>query len=285
MRIGISSGHSDYSTGAVGFLNELKENRRVTNDLVRIINNTSNIVAVGIHDYKGVTVSQNVNNLINGHINAKTDWDIQIHFNAGGGTGVEAYISTINQSTTRQRADILCTTIAKSLQLDNRGTKIRQQNGVGTIGFLESRYTKNAILLEICFVDNKLSSSNYNKYYNTMINNLADAIIKIAGGNKNKPNPSLVINHYDTTPTIQNEVLNFLEKSYKSNKISKIYYDKFLKNELTTDQILEIITTIIIHDATKSKIIDTKWYDKIKKGKMGKIEQVLMLGLIKNRQY
>nr|DAM46748.1 MAG TPA: Cell wall hydrolase autolysin [Caudoviricetes sp.] len=144
MNIGINAGHtkSGAGSGAVGIIKESEHTRVVAAALKRIL------VGSGVN-VRDCTVdsakSQNAYlvetvRLANGQ---DLDWFVSIHFNAGGGRGVEVYTYNGRQY---QDAVEVCANIA-ALGFRNRGVK------AGT-GLYVIRKTKaKSMLIEVCFVD------------------------------------------------------------------------------------------------------------------------------------
>ena len=161
--IGINAGHTAGGPGygAVGIIKESEHTRKVAAALRRYLE------ACGIQ-VKDCTIeaaaSQNaylarVVELANGQ---ELEWFISIHFNAGGGRGVEVYTYL-----GRQYGDAVavCQAIA-ALGFQNRGVK------EGT-GLYVIRKTKaKAMLIEVCFVD----TEDANRYLETGADKIGQAI-------------------------------------------------------------------------------------------------------------
>lgn len=142
--IGINAGHtkSGAGYGAVGIIKESEHTRKVADALKRYLEESGARV-------KDCTVdaakSQNaylakVVELANGQ---ELEWFVSIHFNAGGGRGVEVYTY---QGRQYEDAVMVCRNIA-ALGFKNRGVK------AGT-GLYVIRKTKaKSMLIEVCFVD------------------------------------------------------------------------------------------------------------------------------------
>lgn len=142
--IGINAGHtkSGAGYGAVGIIKESEHTRKVADALKKYL------VAAGVQ-VKDCTVDaaasqsaylSKVVTMANGQ---DLEWFISIHFNAGGGRGVEAYTY---QGRQYEDAVAVCENIA-ALGFRNRGVK------EGT-GLYVIRKTKaKSMLIEVCFVD------------------------------------------------------------------------------------------------------------------------------------
>lgn len=142
--IGINAGHTKGGAGygAVGIIKESEHTRKVKVSLERYLKAAGIRVKDCTVDY---AASQNaylskVVVMANGQ---DLEWFISIHFNAGGGRGVEVYTY---QGRQYQDAVEICENIA-ALGFVNRGVK------AGT-GLYVIRKTKaKSMLIEVCFVD------------------------------------------------------------------------------------------------------------------------------------
>lgn len=102
-------------------------------------------------NYDGnLTLAKRIN-LINSR---KYDFVLEIHLNAGGGTGPEVYYFH-GSPTGKKAADAICKNISGEFNVKNRGAKVRlNQYGKDYFGFI--RQTKPcAILVETLFIDNE----------------------------------------------------------------------------------------------------------------------------------
>lgn len=154
MKIGINCGHTKTGagTGAVGYLVESTENRNVGYEVMK------KLKALG-HEVVNCTIDKASSN--NAYLsravelanNTTLDVFVSIHFNAGGGKGVEVYTYE-----GRQYPDALkvCEEIS-DLGFKNRGVK--KGSGLYVI-----RKTKaKSMLIEVCFVDTKSDADKYNE--------------------------------------------------------------------------------------------------------------------------
>lgn len=147
MRIVINAGHTKLGTGtgATGLLNESKETRKIAYELMKLLTDTNHIVIPAVFD-------KNNNNLraaVDTANNNDADLFISIHLNAGGGTGCEAY--TWKGEKIKQAVNI-CENLNK-LGFKNRGVK----NGSSLYVIKHTKMP--AILVEVCFVDNKADAA------------------------------------------------------------------------------------------------------------------------------
>lgn len=183
--VGINDGHtiSGPGSGAVGIINESEHTRKVGNALRNYLkDNGANAINCTI-DYSS-SVGENLSLIVQQANRQELDWFISIHFNAGGGQGVEVYTYEGRQY---QDALDVCTNISNTLGIPNRGVK------AGT-GLYVIRKTKaKSMLIEVCFVD----TDDANKYLSVGHDVVAKAIAEALLGHINesvkeevKPTPS-----------------------------------------------------------------------------------------------
>jgi N-acetylmuramoyl-L-alanine amidase len=143
MRIVINAGHTKYGTGtgANGYLNESKETRKIAYELMKLLADSKHEVIPAVFDRSANNLKEAVT-LAN---NEGADLFISLHLNAGGGTGCEAFTWRGEQVPQAVKA---CSYL-KKLGFKNRGVK----DGSGLYVIKNTKCT--AILIEVCFVDNK----------------------------------------------------------------------------------------------------------------------------------
>ena len=161
MRFCINAGHTKFSngTGAVGYLNESKETRKIAYELMKLLVETNHEIIPAVFD-------KNNNNLkaaVETANNNNADLFVSIHLNAGGGTGCEVYTWKGQKIT---QAVKICENLNK-LGFKNRGVKD------GSNYYVIKNTKMKALLIEVCFVDNKLDADLYNK---VGVNQIAKAI-------------------------------------------------------------------------------------------------------------
>lgn len=165
MRFGINAGHtvSGQGSGAVGIIKESAETRAVGNALI-------NLLTANGHEVVNCTIdkasSQNayLEQVVALSNRQELDYFISIHFNAGGGQGVEVYTYQGRQFTDALE---VCANIS-SLGFKNRGVK----EGSGLYVIKKTR--AKSMLIECCFVD----TEDANKYKKLGANKIAEAIFK-----------------------------------------------------------------------------------------------------------
>lgn len=149
-KIYVSAGHGGSDPGAVaGGLLEKNYNLLIANRLAVLLKAAGHEVLRDRTSDKQVLIDDKVKtaNL------AKVDAFLDIHLNAGGGTGCEVY-HHYGGGTGKTLAEKICAEIAK-LGFPNRGPKIRK-NEQGRDYFGVIRMTDMpAVLIECCFLDSK----------------------------------------------------------------------------------------------------------------------------------
>lgn len=166
MKIAINAGHTLKSpgTGAVGYLVESKETRKVANELIKLLKAKGhNVINATIDSAK--STNEYLKEAVKKSNKADADLFVSIHFNAGGGTGCEVYTWKGNKY---PEAEKVCKNMF-NLGFKNRGIKDGSQFYV-----IKKTYAK-ALLIEICFVD---STKDFNLYNSVGYKKVADAIAK-----------------------------------------------------------------------------------------------------------
>lgn len=151
MKIAINAGHTKIGsgTGASGYLNESKETRKIAYELMKLLANTNHEVIPCVFDRS----SNNLKEVVDLANNKKVDLFVSIHLNAGKGQGSEIYTwkgKSIGQAT-------------NTLQnLNKLGFKARGIKDGSNLYVIKNTKMA-AMLIEVCFVDNKSDSNLYNK--------------------------------------------------------------------------------------------------------------------------
>jgi N-acetylmuramoyl-L-alanine amidase len=143
MKIVINAGHTKrgVGTGATGLLNESKETRKIAYELMKLLADTTHEITPAVYDVS----SNNLKAAVAAANNNNADLFVSIHLNSGGGKGCEAY--TWKGSKTTQAVKV-CNNLA-ALGFVNRGVKD------GSNLYVIKNTKCNALLIEVCFVDNK----------------------------------------------------------------------------------------------------------------------------------
>lgn len=178
MKIVISSGHSKYCRGCSGYIDEVDEARRVTDQVA--INLSSVGVKVEVfHDDVSKTQKENLNRIVAFHNSEERDLDVSVHFNAyettGAPMGTECLYVTAEALAQKMAADI-----ALASGLKNRGPKKRSD-----LYFL-NQTEEPAILIEVCFVDSKADSDLYRAHFDEICAAIAQTI---SGVPESEPEP------------------------------------------------------------------------------------------------
>lgn len=167
MKVILNAGHtaSGAGSGALGFINESTETRRVVNLVKYYLRGKGHEVIVANVDKAESQYAylREVVKIANKHTDA--DLFVSVHFNAGGGRGCECY-------TYKGRRTASAVGICDELQkygFKNRGVKD------GSVLYVVSKTKMPAVLAEVCFVDSK---EDCNLYKAVTVNRVAQAITR-----------------------------------------------------------------------------------------------------------
>lgn len=154
MKIAINAGHtiSGKGSGAVGFLNESKETRKIVKTLIPLLKARGYEVIDATVD-KAASQTEYLQKAVTIANKANADLFISIHFNAGGGTGCECY--TWRGDKVKQ-AQGICKAL-KGEGFRDRGVKD------GSAFYVIKKTTMTAIIVEVCFVDSRADYELYRK--------------------------------------------------------------------------------------------------------------------------
>lgn len=174
MKILLMNGHggNPYDSGAVG--NGYKE-AELTRELADLVETRLKKYATVKRYPKERNAYADVQNgtfttYVPGGIN-NIDYAFEIHFNAGGGTGTEIYITTKEEGHTVE--DAIVKNIANAIGVKNRGTKVTDFSVIATCKY----YGVSSALLETLFIDSasdmKLWASNKDKIADAIVDGIA----------------------------------------------------------------------------------------------------------------
>lgn len=176
MRLNIHAGHGKQdskSCGAEGLIKESIEDRKVKDEVIRLLRTKGHTVYDTTVDYPA-SKGDCVNKIVSKCNEHSVDLDVSIHFNSGANdekgngrtTGVEVLV--YNTTTNAYKyAERICGSVSK-LGFSNRGVKLRTNLAV--------LKTKNPnMLVECCFVDDKDDVNKYN--YKSMSKAIVEGIL------------------------------------------------------------------------------------------------------------
>lgn len=185
MKIAVAGGHSGACRGAVGFIDEYIEDRKVAKALLDELKNRGHSV-VDCSNEKTTQGSELAEEcrLAN---NSGADLFVAIHFNAtAGATGTEVWYHS-SSSTGKKYASAVSPKLASALGLRNRGAKAT------TSLYVLKHTSMPAILVEVCFVDTQSDIDAYHKLgYQGVAAAIADGICGTnMGATSTTPAPSV----------------------------------------------------------------------------------------------
>ena len=168
MKIAIAGGHSKAAPGASGYLDEYEADRGFVGQLIPALKAAGHMVVNCSNE--AATSNAELAEEVRLANESGADLFIAIHFNAGGGTGTEAYVYP--GSSAAQYAARMSANVAAALGIRDRGLK--------TASFHVLRNTSMpALLLEVCFVDDVTDRDAWSR---THWSELTDAVVSAIGG-------------------------------------------------------------------------------------------------------
>lgn len=216
MKIGVNCGHtkSGEGCGAIGFINESDETRKVGYKLMEYLKKAGHTVYDCTND-KAASTNANLSAIVSMANSVPLDLFVSIHFNAGRGKGVECY--TYGGKKHAEAVNI-CRNIYR-LGFQNRGVKD------GSHLYVIKHTNAKAILVEVCFVDTK---SDTDLYELRGADEIAKAICKaIAGQDVAITNNPITETKTEVTPepleeTAVNITMLMLQKGSKGNQVKTL---------------------------------------------------------------
>jgi N-acetylmuramoyl-L-alanine amidase len=168
MKIVISSGHGALVPGAVGYIEEVDEARRVVDEVARNLR-ADGVEVTTFHDDTSTTQDENLDAIVNFHNAQERDLDVSVHFNAYETTSQPMGVEVLYVTQADLAGDVV-DAIAEAAELPNRGAKYR-----GDLAFLNN--TKGpAILIEVCFVDSSVDVEHYQQRFDAICAAIADVL-------------------------------------------------------------------------------------------------------------
>ena len=170
-RIVISSGHGKIVRGASGspvppLLDEVNEARRVVDRVAELLI-VRGCDVITFHDNTSTSQNQNLNTIVAAHNAENRQLDVSVHFNAFDGNAQGTEVLYVTQEAL---ARDVSAAISAAGGFTNRGAKKRTD-----LAFLNGTHEP-AILLEICFCDNRGDSDKYNAKFEAICSSIADVL-------------------------------------------------------------------------------------------------------------
>lgn len=219
MKFNVHGGHNAHVTGASKYLNELNEDRKVKNEVIRLLKAQGHTV-YDCTDDSGKSQSVNLSNIVKKCNAHAVDLDVSIHLNAGGGTGVECWIYP--NSASKTEASRICSKIASALGIKNRGVKTSSSL------YVLKNTKADAVLVECCFVDSTNDRDKWNatKCAKAIVEGILNKTISTST-NTSKPSASTSTNFLIKVSGVsKGDVLNVRESASASSKITdKLEYN------------------------------------------------------------
>ncbi len=173
-KVFIGVGHGGKDPGAIGYIVEKEYALKVALLVEKYLkeNGVSCMLSRKTDTFLGVNDKARMCN------NYNPDLALDIHFNAGGGTGFEVYHSVVGD-TSKTLAENVENEVRKII--NNRGVKTKSGNsGTDFFGFIRETNAP-AILIESVFVDNKSDTDFAKANYEKLAKAYADGILKTLG--------------------------------------------------------------------------------------------------------
>ena len=207
----ISTGHYGKGMclpGAVGNgYKEAQEAKKIVERVAKILGKD----AIAFTEQASTNQRSNLNNIVAYHNSKARALDVSVHFNAGGGTGVEVLYYSWKKTAAQWSKEI-----AKVLGLKDRGGKHRPE-----LAFLRGS-NKPALLIETCFIDSASDMKAYKKNFEELCQTIAKLIAKEVGikldvSQEKESNSS----NSGTTSVHKDEVYHITQKGETLYAISK----------------------------------------------------------------
>lgn len=168
MKIGIDMGHtlSGANSGAIGFFNESEATRRIGNLLINYLRSMGHLV-VNCSVDSASSSSESLKKRVEIANSSNLDIFVSIHFNAGGGRGSEVFTYD-GKSLPEGKASLQN---LNKIGFVNRGIKD------GSHLYVIRKTNVAAMLVEVCFLDNKEDSLLYHSNQERIAKAIGDGIL------------------------------------------------------------------------------------------------------------
>lgn len=226
--ITISPGHWKKGTGAVGFVDEVTEARRVVSFVVERLQHLG-IGVQQVQDNTSASQSQNLQYLISAHNKTERMLDVSVHFNTTAGT----HSRPIGTEVLYQDADIqglaahLSHSISSAAQLPNRGAKRRTD-----LAFL-NKTNRNALLIEVCFVNSSADVSLYKQHFEAIGEAIADTLTNYVRPSTNPFSSPTLYKRAQKLYANKAHVKAVLDKGIAQGSFSVVWREAFERGALT----------------------------------------------------
>ncbi len=210
MIIGINCGHTvdgQQGSGAVGYISESTETRRVGIKLEKLLSGAGHTVYDCTNDY-APSVSSNLSQIVAMANKQPLDLFVSIHFNSGGGRGTEVFTYG---GTKHPEAVSVCNAL-HALGFKNRGIKD------GSNLYVVRRSNAKAMLIEVCFVD----TDDADKYKKVGADKVAQAICEAITGQKTETE-ELTMGQYEELKQEISNLKTEIKKNSEANGGTMIY--------------------------------------------------------------
>lgn len=243
MRIGLSAGHTltGKGTGAIGYINESKENR----EMFKLVKKYLEQLGHTVYDCTVDSGSDYLERQVALANKYKCDVVVQIHFNAFNTTDKEMGTETLYCEGSKE-GKVYADKVHNKLKTLFIDRKVKSDIETGRKLYWLRNTNAPSILIEVCFVDSKADTNKYNSNKNKIAKLITEGLTgQVISENptNNKPNESYQIGTYKkdvvVTPNIGVNVrsgrgTNFaILNKFTQNKVVNIWYiDKDSKGEL-----------------------------------------------------
>lgn len=228
--IAISPGHFGIGTGAVGLVDEVKEARRVVDEVCKLLEQ-QNVKVYKIVDNTSKNARENLRYLNRQHENINRKLDVFVHFNATAkvekrGIGVEVLYKNAQ---VKPLAQALSMAISNVSGLKNRGAKLR------TDLFMLNNSSVDAVLIEVCFVNSEQDVATYQQHFHAICLAITQQLLQ----------------HVGDVPFLMTSIKgeHFSSKTLQK-KVQSLFYDKYLIEQ-------------IVQSAIRQNIIQKDWLKRL----------------------